>query len=219
MESVIVDEIHAVAGTKRGAHMAPHARAAGGQPAVDQLDPEEPRLPVASRCPGVRSVAGGSWSTARSASALSDPAAARRHRPLPRRSSTACLHARRDGGERKRLDLKIHVPVESMVEPDQGTEHLDPARAGAGRRIDAPLDLAGDLPGDLDLVEQHRSTSCSSTTGGSPSASRCGSTSWPRSARRRPRRPRTEARANEHGAAVVAAAARGDAEPPAPPPN
>ena len=52
-----------------------------------------------------------------------------------------------DTGVRKQLDLQIHVPVESMVEPDDGVRRnqieLDPLAGGRG---DAPLDLARDLP-------------------------------------------------------------------------
>ena len=58
----------------------------------------------------------------------------------PRRTCTIV-----DAGMRKPLDLKIHVPVESMVEPEQGTDARRP-RPVAGRRGDAQLDLAGDLP-------------------------------------------------------------------------
>ena len=52
-----------------------------------------------------------------------------------------------DTGVRKPLDLKIHVPVESMVEPDAGRSTARSARPAAGRRGHPPLDLAGDLPG------------------------------------------------------------------------
>ena len=47
-----------------------------------------------------------------------------------------------DAGVSKPLDLRIHVPVESMVEPDVPAR----ARQRAGRRGHAALDLAGDLP-------------------------------------------------------------------------
>ena len=48
-----------------------------------------------------------------------------------------------DTGTRKPLDLKIHVPVESMVEPEQKDARPRPVRR---RRGDAQVDLARDLP-------------------------------------------------------------------------
>ena len=68
-----------------------------------------------------------------------------------------------DAGVRKPLDLKIHVPVESMTEPgarawsrecrcgwaghgSAGVDPLEPQPSGRRRRGAARLDLAGDLP-------------------------------------------------------------------------
>src|SRR3954469_8491570 len=62
-----------------------------------------------------------------------------------------------DAGVRKPLDLKIHVPVESMTEPDQGVsvDPLDPVAGGeATRRSIWPAIY----PEVLKLVEEHRST-------------------------------------------------------------
>ena len=58
-----------------------------------------------------------------------------------------------DAGVRKPLDLKIHVPVESMVEPEQSRRR---ARSVRRRRGDPQVDLARDLPA--------RSSSSSSST-------------------------------------------------------
>ena len=62
-----------------------------------------------------------------------------------------------DTGVRKELDLKIHVPVESMVEPDAGpTPELDPLVGGseATRRSIWPAIY----PELLELVQAHSST-------------------------------------------------------------
>jgi oligopeptide/dipeptide ABC transporter ATP-binding protein len=62
-----------------------------------------------------------------------------------------------DTGVRKPLDLKIHVPVESMVEPDQGTASpdLDPFAGGEATRKSIWPAI---YPEILELVKQHRST-------------------------------------------------------------
>src|SRR5262249_59432340 len=63
-----------------------------------------------------------------------------------------------DGGVRKPLDLKIQVPVESMVEPEQGapSDPLEPTPGGteATRRSIWPAMY----PQLLELVQAHRST-------------------------------------------------------------
>ena len=62
-----------------------------------------------------------------------------------------------DTGVRKPLDLKIHVPVESMVEPDQGTDgaELDPFAGGEATRKSIWPAI---YPEILQLVREHRST-------------------------------------------------------------
>ena len=62
-----------------------------------------------------------------------------------------------DAGVRKPLDLKIHVPVESMVEPDQGvsTDPLDPLAGGEATRRSIWPAIYPEL---LKLVREHRST-------------------------------------------------------------
>src|SRR3954470_4230775 len=62
-----------------------------------------------------------------------------------------------DAGIRKALDLQIHVPVESMVEPDQGTEapDLDPLASGDATRRSIWPAIYPEL---LALVRKHHST-------------------------------------------------------------
>jgi ATP-dependent helicase Lhr and Lhr-like helicase len=123
----IVDEIHAVAATKRGAHLALTLerleRAAGGP--VQRIGLSATQNPLEE---------------------------VGRFMVGPRR---ACRVV--DTGVRKELDLKIHVPVESMVEPDDTpAPDLDPLAGGteATRRSIWPAIY----PELLELIEQHRST-------------------------------------------------------------
>src|SRR5439155_26649658 len=60
-----------------------------------------------------------------------------------------------DAGVRKPLDLKIHVPVESMVEPEQNDVELDPFAGGEATRKSIWPAI---YPQILELVKQHRST-------------------------------------------------------------
>src|SRR3954453_23549232 len=71
----------------------------------------------------------------------------------PRRTCTVV-----DAGVRKPLDLKIQVPVESMVEPEQSTGHLDPLDPVAGGEATRRSIWPAIYPQVLDLVRQHRST-------------------------------------------------------------
>jgi len=121
---VIVDEIHAVAGTKRGAHLALSLERLS---ALAERDVQRIGL-----------------------SATQNPLAeVGRFMVGPRRTCTLV-----DTGVRKPLDLKIHVPVESMVEPEGGAE-LDPlAGSEATRRSIWPAIY----PELLALVRGHRST-------------------------------------------------------------
>jgi ATP-dependent helicase Lhr and Lhr-like helicase len=124
---VIIDEIHAVASTKRGAHLAltlERLSAAAGQDAQ--------RIGL---------------------SATQNPLAeVGRFMVGPHRTCRIV-----DTGVRKELDLQIHVPVESMVEPDAtpGVE-LDPLAGGteATRRSIWPAIY----PELLELIRAHRST-------------------------------------------------------------
>jgi len=126
-EWCIVDEIHAVAGTKRGAHLAL---------TLERLDAlaerEVQRIGLSATQNPLEEVG--------------------RFMVGPRRRCRIV-----DTGVRKPLDLKIHVPVESMVEPDAtpGAD-LDPLNGGteATRRSIWPAIY----PELLRLVQEHRST-------------------------------------------------------------
>ena len=110
----IVDEIHAVAATKRGAHLALTlerlVEASGGEPQRIGLSATQRPLEELGRF-------------------LVGP---------HRRCRTI------DTGVRKPLDLRIHVPVESMVEPDAGPA----GRADRASVLEPPSTL--DPPGTLD---------------------------------------------------------------------
>jgi ATP-dependent Lhr-like helicase len=123
-EAVIVDEIHAVAATKRGSHLALtlerlEALAQRSLQRIGLSATQRPLEEVAKFLVG------------------------------PARECTIV-----DAGIRKQLDLQIQVPVESMVEPDQGVE-LDPLGGGeATRRSIWPAIY----PQILEAVRAHRST-------------------------------------------------------------
>ena len=127
-EWVIVDEIHAVAGTKRGAHLAL---------TLERLD----------------ALAG------RDVQRIGLSAT---QNPLEEVGRFMVGPGRRcrivDTGVRQPLDLKIHVPVESMVEPDADASRdpLDPLAGGteATRRSIWPAIY----PELLRLIQEHRST-------------------------------------------------------------
>ena len=103
-EWVIVDEIHAVAQVKRGAHLAL---------SLERLEHEVGR-PVQRI---------GLSATQRPLEEVG------RFLVGPTRKCTVV-----DTGLRKPLDLEIRVPVEDMREPDQGTEDLDPLAGGGATR-------------------------------------------------------------------------------------
>jgi ATP-dependent helicase Lhr and Lhr-like helicase len=95
-EQVIVDEIHAVARTKRGAHLAVTL-----ERLVEQAGRDVQRIGLSATQNPLEEVG--------------------RFLVGPGRTCTIV-----DTGARKPLDLKIHVPVESMVEPEQSDLELDP---------------------------------------------------------------------------------------------
>ncbi|MDQ6815850.1 MAG: DEAD/DEAH box helicase, partial [Actinomycetota bacterium] len=141
---VIVDEIHAVAATKRGSHLAltlERLTAAAGR--------DLQRIGLSATQNPLEEVA--------------------RFMVGPKR---ACRIV--DTGVRKQLDLRIHVPVESMLEPDSTPASLQPtpaspdgaALASSGSDLDP---LAGGeatrrsiwpaiYPELLELIEAHNST-------------------------------------------------------------
>src|SRR4051812_29675638 len=124
VEAVIVDEIHAVASTKRGSHLALTLERLEAQ-----SDRDVQRIGLSATQNPLEEVG--------------------RFLVGPHRTCRVV-----DAGIRKPLDLEIRVPVESMVEPDQGAE-LDPLAGGeATRRSIWPAIY----PQILELVQQHRST-------------------------------------------------------------
>jgi ATP-dependent Lhr-like helicase len=124
----IVDEIHAVAATKRGAHLALTLERLSAASAH-----EVQRIGLSATQNPLEEVG--------------------RFLVGPGRSCRIV-----DAGVRKPLDLRIEVPVESMVEPDDGAAErpeLDPLAGGeATRRSIWPAIY----PQLLELVQQHRST-------------------------------------------------------------
>src|SRR3954469_11008857 len=130
VDAVIVDEIHAVASTKRGAHLAlTLERLAALQ--EDGHDPQ--RIGLSATQNPLEEVG--------------------RFMVGPRRTCRIV-----DAGIRKPLDLKIQVPVESMVEPDQGTQELDPLDPVPGGEATRRSIWPAIYPQILDLVREHRST-------------------------------------------------------------
>src|SRR6185295_5798965 len=132
VEAVIIDEIHAVAATKRGAHLALTLERLAAL--NDDRDPQ--RIGLSATQNPLEEVG--------------------RFMVGPRRTAKVV-----DAGVRKPLDLQIHVPVESMVEPDQGTpgsdplDPLDPVAGGEATRRSIWPALYPEL---LRLVREHRST-------------------------------------------------------------
>ncbi len=131
VEAVIVDEIHAVAATKRGAHMALTLERL--QANQEDASRELQRIGLSATQNPLEEIG--------------------RFLVGPRRTVTIV-----DAGIRKPLDLKIIVPVESMVEPEQTLEpvaELEPLIGGeATRRSIWPAMY----PQLLALVREHRST-------------------------------------------------------------
>ena len=125
VEAVIVDEIHAVAQTKRGAHMAITLER------LDQAaDGPVQRIGLSATQNPLEEVG--------------------RFMVGPKRTCRVV-----DAGVRKPLDLKIHVPVESMVEPEQSDVELDPFAGGEATRKSIWPAI---YPQILELVQQHSST-------------------------------------------------------------
>src|SRR3954447_24033351 len=124
-ETVILDEIHAVAQTKRGAHLAITL-----ERLVEQAGRDVQRVGLSATQNPLEEVG--------------------RFMVGPKRSATVV-----DTGVRKPLDLKIHVPVESMVEPEQMDLELDPFAGGEATRKSIWPAMYPEL---LKLVKAHTST-------------------------------------------------------------
>jgi len=121
---VIVDEIHAVAQTKRGSHLAVSL-----ERLAEQAGRDVQRIGLSATQRPLEEVA--------------------RYLVGPSRECTIV-----DAGVRKPLDLRIHVPVESMVEPDVPVELGAVPGGEATRRSIWPAIY----PELLHLVREHRST-------------------------------------------------------------
>ncbi|UTI64404.1 DEAD/DEAH box helicase [Paraconexibacter antarcticus] len=136
-QAVIVDEIHAIAATKRGAHF---ALTLERLQALQQTGPHPPhevqRIGLSATQNPLEEVG--------------------RYLVGPRRTCTLV-----DAGVRKPLDLKIHVPVESMVEPEALDEHgapRDPLEPVIGGESTRKSIWPAIYPEILKLVREHRST-------------------------------------------------------------
>src|SRR3954465_3729423 len=125
VEQVIVDEIHAVARSKRGAHLAVTL-----ERLVEQAGRDVQRIGLSATQNPLEEVG--------------------RFLVGPGRTCTVV-----DTGARKPLDLKIHVPVESMVEPEQSDVELAPF---AGQEATRKSIWPAIYPELLSLVREHRST-------------------------------------------------------------
>jgi ATP-dependent Lhr-like helicase len=124
-EQVIVDEIHAVAQTKRGAHLAITLERLAERAGTDLQ-----RIGLSATQNPLEEVG--------------------RFLVGPKRTCAVV-----DTGTRKPLDLKIHVPVESMVEPEQSDLDLDPF---AGQEATRKSIWPAIYPELLREVREHRST-------------------------------------------------------------
>jgi ATP-dependent Lhr-like helicase len=129
VEAVIVDEIHAVAASKRGSHLAltlERLERQAGRP-VQRIGLSATQNPLAE---------------------------VGRFLVGPRREVTIV-----DAGQKKRLDLRIEVPVESMSEPDgaadPNADPLDPVQGSESTRNSIWPAIYPEL---LELVQSHNST-------------------------------------------------------------
>jgi ATP-dependent Lhr-like helicase len=132
VETVIVDEIHAVASVKRGAHLALTLERLEQQARVGRGDVSVQRVGLSATQNPLEEVG--------------------RFLVGPRRTVKLL-----DVGVRKPLDLRIHVPVESMAEPAGSTsgDPLEPVQGGESTRNSIWPAIYPEL---LRLVREHRST-------------------------------------------------------------
>lgn len=128
VEAVIVDEIHAVASTKRGAHLAL---------TLERLD----------------EAAGGSVQRIGLSATQNPLEEVGRFMVGPRRRCRVV-----DAGVSKPLDIRIQVPVESMVEPDGGAELGVGGDGFGGTEATRRSIWPAIYPQLLELVRAHRST-------------------------------------------------------------
>jgi ATP-dependent Lhr-like helicase len=139
VEAVIVDEIHAVAHSKRGSHLALtlerlEAQVRGARPRRVGADACVQRIGLSATQSPLEEIG--------------------RYLVGPRRSVNIV-----DAGARKRLELRIEVPVESMTEPagpvDPERDPLEPVAGGESTRSSIWPAIYPEL---LELVKAHSST-------------------------------------------------------------
>ncbi|HSD78782.1 MAG TPA: DEAD/DEAH box helicase, partial [Solirubrobacteraceae bacterium] len=139
VEAVIVDEIHAVASTKRGSHLALTLERLS---ALQEDGRDVQRIGLSATQNPLEEVG--------------------RFMVGPRRRARIVdagrAHAGAGRGSVKPLDVRIHVPVESMVEPEQSTGDLDPLDPLVGGESTRRSIWPAIYPELLRLVREHRST-------------------------------------------------------------
>jgi ATP-dependent helicase Lhr and Lhr-like helicase len=134
VEAIIVDEIHAVASTKRGAHLALTLERLSALVAAEHGGRDPQRIGLSATQNPLEEVG--------------------RFMVGPQRTCRIV-----DAGVRKPLDLKIQVPVESMVEPEQSAAALDPLEPTPGGSEATRKSIWPAMyPQLLELVREHRST-------------------------------------------------------------
>jgi ATP-dependent helicase Lhr and Lhr-like helicase len=131
VETVILDEIHAVAASKRGSHLALTLERLEREASAGRDGREVQRLGLSATQRPLQEIG--------------------RFLVGPRRQVKIL-----DAGARKPLDLRIHVPVESMREPD--TVPADPLEPTAGGESLRGSIWPAIYPELLALVREHRST-------------------------------------------------------------
>ncbi len=139
VEAVIVDEIHAVAATKRGSHLALTLERLEAQARLGRPTATVQRIGLSATQNPLEEIG--------------------RYLVGPHRAVTIL-----DAGARKELDLRIEVPVESMSEPDAGSSAApgdpprDPLEPVAGGESTRGSIWPAIYPELLKLVKEHNST-------------------------------------------------------------
>ena len=192
VETVIIDEIHALVSTKRGAHLAL---------SLERLELLDRAAAAAHRPVGDAAAAGGGRAVPRGSrqqrpKAGQEAKASKEDRKRPEGSSRPSwtTSSRRrgtvdfrdvtiiDAREPKRLDIRVQVPIEDMAKVGAAAHEArtpaDSLRAGG-----AVAGAAVDLDGHPSAAARAHSVASldaasSSTAGASPSGSRARSTSW-----------------------------------------